>query len=280
MRVTEFRDYLACPYRYYLRHRLGLGQLGDAAEELDGAAFGSLAHEVLAAFGKGPVATSTTADEIFAFLEKTLGRFVEEQYGRFPLAAIGVQVAQLRLRLEAFARWQAAWSAEGWRIEHVEASPAQGKASLIVDDRPMGLRGRIDRIDVNDRTGERIVFDYKTSDTARIPEKTHQKKGEWVELQLPLYRHLLPGIGVEGSARLGYIVLPKDTGQLGQRVAQWTDDDLREADRTAEEVVRRVRDEQFWPPAEPPPAFFEEFAAVCMDDQFGAIAAAEEGGES
>ncbi|MCR4412694.1 MAG: PD-(D/E)XK nuclease family protein, partial [Thermoguttaceae bacterium] len=67
MRVTEFRDYLACPYRYYLRHRLGLGALDDSAEELDGGSFGALAHEVLRAFGESKVALSTDPDEIFAY---------------------------------------------------------------------------------------------------------------------------------------------------------------------------------------------------------------------
>ena len=274
MRVTEFRDYLACPYRYYLRHRLKLAGLSDTAEELDGGAFGSLAHSVLGQFGSGPVASSTDAQEIQAWLNQALDRIVAREYGPGSLAAISVQIEQLRRRLEALARWQADWARQGWRIEHVETGPKENQAALVVDGRPMYLRGRIDRIDVRESTGERIIFDYKTSDTPKTPEKVHRRGGEWIDLQLPLYRRLARGMGIEGPVGLGYIVLPKDTGKVGHLPAEWTDDELRQAEMIAEEVVGKVRAEAFWPPAEEPPPFAEEFAAICLDDQFGAAAAA------
>ncbi len=50
LRVTELRDYLVCPYRYYLRHRLGLETLADEAEEMAANDFGSLLHTVLKRF--------------------------------------------------------------------------------------------------------------------------------------------------------------------------------------------------------------------------------------
>ena len=80
---------------------------------------------------------------------------------------------------------------------------------------------------------------------------------------------------------MGYIVLPKDTTKIGPLFAPWTENDFSEADRVAEEVVRRIRNAEFWPPTLPPPAFSEEFAAICQDGQFGALADAlrEEGGE-
>ena len=70
MRVTEFKDYLACPYRYYLKHREKLEALRDSAEELDGAGFGTLAHQVLGEFGKSIVKASTDAEEIQRYLDK------------------------------------------------------------------------------------------------------------------------------------------------------------------------------------------------------------------
>ena len=54
--------------------------------------------------------------------------------------------------------------------------------------------------------------------------------------------------------------------------------ELRQADAVEADVVRKVRAEVFWPPTSPPPAGFEEFAAICHDDQFAAALAAEEGG--
>jgi hypothetical protein len=269
MRVTEFRDYLACPYRYYLRHRLKLAAVDDAAEEMDGAAFGTLAHNVLRAFAKSEAVDSTDAERIEAELSAALDRLARSAFGRDPLPAVRVQIEQLRRRLAALAQWQAGWAVEGWRIEHAEVAPPQGSASLMVDGRPMLLTGRMDRIDINDDTGERIIFDYKTSDTADPPEKTHRKSGEWIDLQLPLYRHLAAGLGIEGPVRLGYIVLPKSTDKVGALLAEWTDDDLREATEVAEAVVRTVRQEKFWPPETLPPSFSEAYAPICQDGQLG-----------
>jgi RecB family exonuclease len=278
MRVTEFRDYLACPYRYYLQHVLKLEVLADSAAELDGAAFGSLAHAVLHAFGKGPLAASTDVEAIRADLDQLLDESVGGQYGKAPMPSILVQVEQLRLRLAAFAGWQAGWAGQGWRIEHVETGPAEGKASIVVDGQPMALRGRIDRIDVHEPSGRRMIFDYKSSDQAKTPDQAHRRKGQWIDLQLPLYRQLAAGLGIAGPVELAYIVLPKDTGCVEARKAGWTAEDFASADQAAAEVVRNVRNEKFWPPVTPPPAFSEQFAAICQDDRFGAILADEESG--
>ena len=274
MRVTEFRDYLACPYRYYLRQRLGLGAQSDDARELDGAAFGSLAHQVLQEFGTSAAAASTSPDEIRAQLSDSLDRHVLRQFGASPLAAVLVQVEQLRARLDAFARWQAQWAQAGWQIQHVEIGEDRAKASLAVDGREMGIRGRIDRIDFHPGENRWVIFDYKTSDTARTPEQTHLKGGQWVDLQLPLYRRLGAGLGVGRDAKLGFIVLPKDPGEVGQRLAGWSDEELQSADRAAEEVIRSVWAERFWPPTSPPPPGFDDLAAICQEGQFSAASLA------
>ncbi|MEI8371478.1 MAG: PD-(D/E)XK nuclease family protein [Planctomycetota bacterium] len=277
MRVTEFKDYLGCPYRYYLRHVLKLESLDDSAQELDGAAFGSLAHEVLHTLGKDPEVAAGKADVIANYLEAQLAAVVRSHFGKTPMPSILVQVEQLRRRLAALAQWQAAWAAQGWRIEHVEVSPAEGKAYLDVDGQPMFLRGRIDRIDIQEASGNRMIFDYKTSDAAKSPEKAHRKKsGEWIDLQLPLYRHLVAGLGIEGPVDLAYINLPKDISAVGHLAAGWTQADFDDADQTATNVIRRVRAEEFWPPTNPPPVFSEEFAAICQDDRFAAVIADEE----
>ena len=281
MRVTEFKDYLGCPYRYYLRHVLKLECLADSAEELDGAGFGSLAHEVLRSLGDAPDIAAAKAETIEKYLNHQLNAAVLESFGKSPLPSILVQVEQLRRRLAAFADWQAGWAAKGWRIEHTEISPELGKALLEVDGQPMLLRGRIDRIDVNDALGKRMIFDYKTSDRATKPEQAHRKSGEWVDLQLPLYRHLVSGLGITDPVELAYVVLPKDISKVGHLPAEWTPEDFDDADRVAADVIRRVRAEVFWPPASPPPAFCDDLAAICQDNGFAAAVACEsvEGGQ-
>ncbi len=281
MRVTEFRDYLACPYRYYLRHRLELGALDDTAEELDGGQFGSLAHEVLAAFGQSELASATDPEPIATFLEKTLEELSARQFGSDPRPVIRVQIEQLRSRLRAFAGWQARWAAQGWHIHRVETTVRNQDACLMVDGQPMFLRGRIDRIDFNPTTGQYVVFDYKTADAPKTPEQAHRvgrgSEKQWVDLQLPLYRHLLPALEIPSNARLGYILLPKDPGSTGEALAEWTEEELQSADEVAAEVVRKVRNEEFWPPAAGPVEEFPEFAAICGEGQLVPLVQSEEG---
>jgi ATP-dependent helicase/DNAse subunit B len=249
---------------------LKLSRSDDDAMELDGAAFGDLAHAVLENFGRGDVREATDATTIQQELNHLLNELVRNRFGSHPSAALVVQIEQLRLRLQALARWQADWVAQGWRIEHAEISFSDRPGRLDVDGESMLLTGRIDRIDVNTQTGQRMILDYKTSDAGDSPEKTHRRRsGEWIDLQLPLYRHLARELEIDGPVGLGYLLLPKSTADIGLSPAQWTDAELEDADATASDVVRMVRDQQFWPPADPPPAFSEEFAAICMDGVFG-----------
>lgn len=278
MRVTEFKDYLSCPYRYYLRHRLRLKALDDSAEELEANDFGSLLHKVLHGFADGPMSASIDVEEIMRELDTTLDALVKEEFGESLRPAIALQIEQLRLRLEAFAKWQADWSAAGWKIRKSEFEISEKSSVLMVDGRPLSLKGRIDRIDIHERTGACVVFDYKTGDKAEPPDKTHRKQGDWVDLQLPLYRHAIREVEVPGPVQLGYIVIPRDLKKVGEHIAEWDDDLLAAADRKAEEVIRNVRAEVFWPPAVPPPAFFEDLGAICQDQRFGA-GADEEGSE-
>lgn len=269
MRVTAFRDYLACPYRFYLRHVLGLRPVDDRAEELDGAAFGNLMHDVMYRFGNDPLRDATDPDQIRQLLEERLDQRVAELFGQRPMAAVGVQVEQLRQRLQTFAEFQASWAQQGWRIRHIEV-PTRDRVGVqfLVDDLPMLLRGRIDRIDVHRDTGEVAVLDYKTSDSPKTPDAVHRKSGQWVDLQLPLYRHLVASLGLSQPVRLGYLLLPRDLSSIDVSFAPWTPQELQQADEVARSVVRAVRQQQFWPPTDPPPDFAEDFAPICQDSVF------------
>ncbi|MFP4145517.1 MAG: PD-(D/E)XK nuclease family protein [Phycisphaeraceae bacterium] len=266
LRVTGFNDYLACPYRFYLKHVLRLRDVGGEQVEMDGAAFGTLCHEVLARFGRSELAASTHPHAIADYLSGQLDAAARRKFGSRPRAALRLQIEQMRSRLEALAAKQAAWSAEGWRIlpEYVEAD---FEARVSVDREPFTITGRIDRIDHHPERGYRIV-DYKTGDTAAKPDKAHRKgrQGEkaWTNLQLPLYRDLCRPAGVTGPIELGYVNLPRKLSEVGFEPAKWSDDELAEAAAVRDAVIRGVRAQQFWPPAEPP-SFDDGFAAICAD---------------
>jgi len=267
--VTAFRDYLACPYRFYLRRVLKLQSSDDAAEELDGGMFGSLVHEVLRQFGLGSSRDSTDPEEIRQHLRELLQRGADAQFGRYPLASVRVQLEQLRLRLDGFADKQAERAAAGWSIESTEGEQREHTdAVLQVGNDRMVLRGRIDRIDIHRETGQRAILDYKSSDSPRTPEKAHQRGDQWIDLQLPLYRHLARSLGITGPLQLGYVLLPKDVDKVEFCMAQWTEEELEAADEVAREVVSHIWNQDFWPPTESAPDFSEEFAAICQDQVF------------
>jgi len=277
LRVTAFRDYLACPYRFYLRRIMRVEAVDDAADELDGGAFGGLAHEVFNRFGRDERRHTTSAEEIFALMDEFLQQLVAEQFGLHPRPAVAVQIEQLRRRLQALARVQAERAAAGWRIMHTEV-PAEGvHGRLHVDDDDFLLSGRIDRIDLHEPSNTWAIWDYKTSDTAKKPAATHRKKEAWVDLQLPLYRYLAAQVDPrlesilesDGQIHLGYIQVPKSVDDVKFEAAEWTADELKSADETACEVVRGLREQVFWPPADPPPDFSEDLAGICMDGVFG-----------
>ncbi len=267
--VTAFRSYLACPYRFYLRYVLKLESIDDAVEELDAPTFGNVVHEVLNRFGDHAVRDSTNAGEIQRFLRHELNQYFDKAYGRDRLPAVEVQLMQLRARLDAFADWQARWAKRGWQIRYTETAGGPEPIRLHGDEgRSLALRGRIDRIDYHPELDQWTVFDYKTSDQAKSPEQTHRRAGEWVDLQLPLYRLILASMGIEGSMQYGYIVLPKDLTKVGELIADWSDAELDQAEAVAMEVVQSVLNREFWPPTYPAPNILTDYGAICQDNVF------------
>jgi len=257
--VTAFASLIGDPYRFALERTLGRDSVDDSARELDPRGFGSLAHAVVQHFGTSGVRDSSDAASIAGYLDRRLDQFVSERFGRAVLPAFALQVEQLRLRLRAFAHWQAGWAADGWRIVGVECGTRDPGVEFDVDGTPFRLRGRIDRIDHNARTGAWAVFDYKTGEDVGDPEQTHRKKGEWTDLQLPLYRWLLPFAydgrdgqgrvvftgGNDTPVRLGYIALGGDPDATGALTVDWTADEIDGALEAARAAVRVLRANTF-----------------------------------
>ena len=265
---TAIRTYLADPYRFYLRHVEGLKEATEGAGELDALRFGTLLHEVLERFGR----ETTSRDECDAsrlreMLEAILDEVARTSFGARPSASVRVQLRSLRRRLVAFAMHEAVSRREGWRTIDVERDFDEALA-MSPGEAPQRVHGRLDRLDRNLGTGRLRILDYKSGDRMTLPERAHRVGARgahrWIDLQLPLYRHLLAGpLGVEESMiEVGHVTLCSVPGEVGIRtITGWDEAVFAEAIERAREVVRAIRRREFGRVA--PPSRPDAFSFLC-----------------
>lgn len=286
LKVTGFRDYLACPFRFYLRHRLKMEPVDAAKRELDARDFGTLVHRVLERLGQETAwRDCTDGEELARAFDATLTAVVAARFGDELSLPLLVQVESARQRLAAVARLQAQERAAGWVIDRTEWKLPAGK--LIVGG--IELSGTIDRIERHESTGSWRVLDYKTSESAKAPVKAHLrldragtawldaarvdvggKPYRWTDLQLPLYRWALGELFDAKDVEVGYFNLPKAVTETS--IALWEDFDsaLQEsALRCAEAVGAGVKTGRYWPPVEQPEN--DEFTALVHDSVAGSF---------
>ena len=259
--VTQFREYLACPFRFYLKIILGMEELDDDKVEMDALDFGSLVHEVLTEISHSDeIAGCQDHVKLAGFLCAEADRWATERFGHPLPLQIRIQLDAAKQRLRAAARVQADLVKEGWRILDSEVRISAELCGL-----PIG--GRIDRIDRHIETGQIRILDYKTSDTLQKPDEAHLgsvvneipdymrvnvdgKEKRWVGLQLPLYQILFPQDKYPDSKiELGYFNLPKAIDETGVVIWEGLDADLLESARfCAESIVEDILNRRFWPP--------------------------------
>jgi ATP-dependent helicase/nuclease subunit B len=283
--VTAFRDYLRCPFRFYLGRVLDMEAVDAEKTEWDALDFGDLCHGALETMGREPgLRDCTDAKTLRDFLLAELERTVRTRYGAGLALPLVVQLESARQRLAKAAEVQARERAEGWVIERAEWRFPKDAAFTLGGLR---VRGKIDRIDRHEGTGARRVLDYKTSDTPVAPREAHCRRpgrvppGEsipefarftaagreqvWIDLQLPLYLWALDqeraGAAFPGAVACGYFHLPKAVGETGVKLWDGYSDEWQAAAlRCAGAVAAAISTRRFWPPAEA--VDFDEFAAL------------------
>ncbi|MDD5198276.1 MAG: PD-(D/E)XK nuclease family protein [Terrimicrobiaceae bacterium] len=289
--VTDFERYLDCPFTFYLGRVLKMESFAPAADELDAAQFGDLAHAALEGWALDEAAGRSTDPAVIArALDAQVTAWVERNLGRRLALPLRVQVDSARSRLGAFAAWQAEDRRAGWRIRAVE------KPFHEILGRPWELdgwtiAGRVDRLDENERTGQWRVVDYKTFDAADSPAKKHLRAFRpagltwppdyarvpgsadwWINLQLPLYRQLLIESGRDPAmVACGYFNLPKTISETGLQTWDALDESLQaSALACARSVLADLARRRFWPPN--PRAAHAEFADFFAPDPLRIVA--------
>ena len=270
--VTSIKDYLACPFRYYLKHVVRMRIPEPARVEWTARDFGTVAHEVLERWGGDEEAREFDKTEALSdWLSAQLDRVVAEWFGRRVPMAVRIQAESLRQRLAWLARVQACERAAGWQVVDVERKveiPA-GEAMLVA---------KIDRIDRHRDSGEMRVIDYKSGKVDSV-DKEHRSKliastvlpahlpvdgpavyvsadhgkaatYRWVNLQLPLYAAALV-LRNENLPRPCYFTLGATEADVV--LQEWTDftsADLNAAQACADWVANNISTKVFGPPAE------------------------------
>ncbi len=271
--VTSITDYLACPFRYFLKHVAGMQQPEPGRVEWNARDFGSVAHEVLERWGKDLDARELShSDPLTRWLSTQLDRVVAEWFGKHPPMAVRIQAESLRQRLAWLALVQAKNRSAGWQVVDVERKVElpSGEALLVA---------KIDRVDRHCQSGELRVIDYKTGkvdgvakahrskltantvvaahlmDSPALHERNENGKVvnyRWTNLQLPMYAWALVQRN-EAQPKLCYFTLGATEADVGMQ--EWEDfstEDLAAAQACAVWVENQVSSKIFSPPAENP----------------------------
>lgn len=289
--VTAFRDYLRCPFRFFLKRELGMRSVEARPFEISAADFGTLVHDTLEAMGCHPeVSVSENADEIRAFLVDDFRRRFAGRFGRDLPLPVALQRHSGEQRLAAFAARQAELVRGGWRIERTEFDLGE---VFPLEVGGIQVTGRVDRLDHHPDHGWRII-DYKTGRKRIAPAEQHlggrspeprpawqfvevPKRGRrrggrkrWLDLQLPLYLEAVRrarGPRVEAA----FFSLPIAVGDTGLDVFDALGDEetgeaggevLDAAVRCAARIVENVAAGAFWPPSEGIESRLDDFASL------------------
>jgi ATP-dependent helicase/nuclease subunit B len=263
LRVTVLGDYLKCPLRFYFKHILLMRKFEAQKAEMDAIDFGIVLHRTVENFAnEETIRESRDAAAIERFVLAELDALLSDRFGRRLSLPVRVQRESLRARLRRFARIQAWERTNGWRIQCGELRFEEADTLRLAG---LPILASLDRVDVNERSGQRRILDYKTFARRKTPSEVHfgQATGEescfatvvdgkavrWLDLQLPLYRALAqyrwPS---ESSPLVGYFLLPERIEESGIHQLALDDSLFESAMSSAETVADRVRRGIYWPP--------------------------------
>ena len=263
LQVTALSDYLRCPLRFYLKHVLLMREFEAQKVEMNALDFGSVLHRTLENFANEETIRDTrNAAAIESFVLAKLDEVLSDRFGRRLPLPVRVQRESLRARLRRFARIQAEERGKGWRIRCGELRFEEEDTLRLAG---LPIVASLDRVDVDERSGQMRILDYKTFAKRRAVSEIIfvQATGEeepletvydgkpvrWLDLQLPLYRALArfrwPN---ESPPLVGYFLLPERVEESGIDSLTLNSSLFESAMSAAETVANRVRNGIYWPP--------------------------------
>lgn len=279
--VTQLKDYLKCPFRFYLKHILKIKIKNYDDREMSPSTFGSLFHKVVAQLKGEKLSGSMDEAKFTQDLQEKAERAIHRDFGYNLSFALQIQKENLNDRLSAFARSQIQSLLPNQTVEIIDTE----KSFFLTID-AFKITGTIDRIDLIN--GQKRIIDYKTSSTPKTPKSEHlhsantkkepkhlpeetyydleDKNYYWSDLQLPLY---CSSEMVDENAELPelyYYNIPKSAEKT--ELALWDDfsrEDLHAAKESASAILNCIKQGKFWPPNEQIDPRMDEFAELFPD---------------
>ena len=253
LNVTDFRDILQSPLRAFFSKNLKMEETDYTFPELDAAALGTVVHAAFQTFDppdswRAVLLSGSEMDKVRVLDEaeeafyQALLREVRALVGmELPLLAmIQTEIWHSRIRkaMKEYLSTSAPDALEReWSLANGEGIPFAGAV----------IKGKIDRIEY-DREADTIkIIDIKTGEKGA--KEAHVMQNGFLDLQLPLYKMLLPLDPVFRKAhpdidweqcriRCGYFRIPGDIEKIGYDF--W--DDMDRYDEAARLTVRQVVD--------------------------------------
>jgi ATP-dependent helicase/nuclease subunit B len=202
--ITQLESYAKCPYQYFADRVLHLSTLEEPTEELEAFELGSLLHAILFEFYTGlkreNIILQGADDKAFIKTEKLLFKIARDKIDKLKLNSslsffekekiLGIDDDKRNSILYKFLVEERN-STDGFIPEFFEL--AFGKVDKLTGDNSLSgeefeigdvkVRGKIDRVDINEKDGFIKIVDYKLS--GNRPKQNDLQSG--LSLQLPLY---------------------------------------------------------------------------------------------
>ena len=180
--ASELDELARCPYRYFLRYRLGLDPVEEPEEELSltPAEAGLLLHDILHTLGKD-VAAGKGWGDVAPASKKAFASFAKKNPTGLPGLYL-LRRREIERDAAVFVEWERgrAGDPQAYRVAAVE------HRFKVAEERDLpAFRGRVDRIDRGPRS-EAEIIDYKYRDG-----KNEKAPLEWIlhglASQIPVY---------------------------------------------------------------------------------------------
>jgi ATP-dependent helicase/nuclease subunit B len=190
--VSAYASLVACPYRFFARYVLGLGEMDEVSEEMAKSDYGELVHRVLERFHQQhPSVSALSEDAALQALRECVAEVFAPAVADNFLATGWRQ--RWEKRLPGYLAWQREREREGWRWAQAEAKVS--RVLPLAEGGSVELYGRIDRID-RGNDGASALYDYKTQAAKVIRDRLKD------DVQLPAYA-LMHG----NAAQAAYVAL-------------------------------------------------------------------------